>query len=152
MFSKLIIFVSVAFSLTGAVLEWEKQINEKTFYIRGEPIYLQNCNTDELSNAYRNQFMCNDNGGKCVHKYLDKCDTVINCPNGADEQSGECRKIWQDGCKEEPKQGELYKCVNGMCISSCQVCDGVYVDCSDASDENSNMCNDEALIPDKSKC
>lgn len=62
-----------------------------------------------------------------------------------------CR-LFSDYCEEAGKvttKGfEVAKCVNGMCITECDVCDGQFLDCSDFSDE----LNCSGQGPDPERC
>ncbi|XP_071824383.1 uncharacterized protein [Apostichopus japonicus] len=77
------------------------------------------------------------------------CDTIIDCPNGFDEQPHICANIWKTTCDKEAKFNhvkpfELAQCDDGMCITECDVCDGYYLDCTDGSDEDPELCNSDS--------
>ncbi|XP_071811875.1 uncharacterized protein [Apostichopus japonicus] len=94
-----------------------------------------------------NQFPCFDEDDSCIFMFF-FCDTIIDCPNGFDENPFFCSNAWQERCRleeaEQTKPFDLAYCENGMCITECDVCDGNYLDCTDGSDEDPELCNSDS--------
>ncbi|XP_011695705.1 PREDICTED: serine protease nudel isoform X2 [Wasmannia auropunctata] len=76
------------------------------------------------------------NIGQCIPKNQ-VCDGVVDCRDGADEESEMCLQMQQirrtNGSNDKCARSEL-RCRNGECVTKSAFCDGK-VDCSDGTDE-----------------
>ncbi|KAJ8017824.1 Low-density lipoprotein receptor-related protein 1 [Holothuria leucospilota] len=93
------------------------------------------------------EFQCGDEFNSCIYGFF-LCDGIIDCPNGADEDSAICQADWEKLCEKErrfpnAKPFEMATCNNTMCITECDLCDGYYIDCADGSDEDPVLCSGE---------
>ncbi|PIK62641.1 hypothetical protein BSL78_00433 [Apostichopus japonicus] len=93
----------------------------------------------------------------CIDASKDVCDSTVNCDNFIDES--DCDDEWLDNCLIDIndiilgiKPFRLFQCTDGMCINECQVCDGVYMDCVDGSDEHPEKCKIESNRPNPQRC
>ncbi|KAJ8047745.1 hypothetical protein HOLleu_06820 [Holothuria leucospilota] len=91
------------------------------------------------------EFHCDEVNNSCIFSYF-RCDGIIDCPNGADEDPAISEADWAKMCERENRSSKfkpfkMATCNNTMCITECDLCDGYYLDCVDGSDEDPALCN-----------
>lgn len=115
-----------------------KEVPYLRSYARDLPLTFP-CDSLEAKRAEDSGNLFHCNAALCTVRTF-VCDSIIDCPNFADENAENCRSRWNVYCAiiTKPNNRKPFNaafCDNGMCITECDVCDGRFFDCSDASDE-----------------